>query len=64
MAIADFVSCDVSCMPNDVDCSCPLIKDSQHYGHTVTHSASYDDAQCVIYDAQCDFGNFEALADF
>ena len=42
----------ISDINNLLDCRRPLIEDCQHYGHTVTHSASYDDAQCVIYDAQ------------
>ena len=48
-----------------VDCRRPLlVEDCQHYGRTcaslMMHCASF----MMHNNTQCDFGNFEALADF
>ena len=40
------------------------IEDCQHFGRTVRHTMTHSASFMTHYDEQCDFGNFEALADF
>ena len=49
----------------NIDCRRPLlVEDCQHYGRTCASLMAYCASFMMHNDAQCDFGNFEALADF